>query len=80
MKRSRTLILALLLAAGGAVAPPATAQTPPAPLTPATPSTPTREIVIGLLYPLSGPTASAGIDEKDGFELFADMVNGKEPM
>jgi branched-chain amino acid transport system substrate-binding protein len=39
-----------------------------------------REVVVGLLYPLSGPTASAGIDEKHVFELFADMVNGKEPM
>jgi branched-chain amino acid transport system substrate-binding protein len=39
-----------------------------------------KEVVIGLLYPLSGPTASAGIDEKHVFELFADMVNGKEAM
>jgi branched-chain amino acid transport system substrate-binding protein len=39
-----------------------------------------KEVVIGLLYPLSGPTASAGIDEKHVYELFADMVNGKEPM
>ena len=39
-----------------------------------------REVVVGLLYPLSGPTASAGVDEKHVFELFADMVNGKEPM
>jgi len=39
-----------------------------------------KEAVVGLLYPLSGPTASAGIDEKHVYELFADMVNGKEPM
>jgi branched-chain amino acid transport system substrate-binding protein len=39
-----------------------------------------KEVVLGLLYPLSGPTASAGIDEKHVYELFADMVNGKEPM
>ena len=39
-----------------------------------------KEVVIGLLYPLSGPAASAGVDEKHAFELFADMVNGKEPM
>jgi branched-chain amino acid transport system substrate-binding protein len=39
-----------------------------------------KEVVIGLIYPLSGPTASAGIDEKHVYELFADMVNGKEPM
>ena len=39
-----------------------------------------KEVVIGMLYPLSGPTASGGLDEKHAFELFADMVNGKEPM
>jgi branched-chain amino acid transport system substrate-binding protein len=39
-----------------------------------------REVVIGLPYPLSGPTASAGVDEKHVYELFADMVNGKEAM
>src|SRR5262249_36377179 len=39
-----------------------------------------HEVVIGLPYPLSGPTASAGIDEKHVYELFADMVNGKEAM
>ncbi len=39
-----------------------------------------KEVVIGVIYPLSGPTASAGIDEKHVYELFADMVNGKEPM
>ncbi len=39
-----------------------------------------KEVVIGMLYPLSGPTASAGVDEKHVYELFADMVNGKEPM
>ena len=39
-----------------------------------------KEVVVGLLYPLSGPTASAGIDEKHVYELFGDMVNGKEPM
>ncbi len=59
-------ILALALAALVLSAAPATAQQ--------------KEVVIGLLYPLSGPTASAGIDEKHVYELFADMVNGKEPM
>jgi branched-chain amino acid transport system substrate-binding protein len=39
-----------------------------------------REVVLGMLYPLSGPAASAGVDEKHVYELFADMVNGKEPM
>jgi branched-chain amino acid transport system substrate-binding protein len=39
-----------------------------------------KEVVLGMLYPLSGPAASAGVDEKHVYELFADMVNGKEPM
>jgi hypothetical protein len=39
-----------------------------------------EEVVIGLPHPPSGPTASAGLDEKHVYELFADMVNGKEPM
>jgi branched-chain amino acid transport system substrate-binding protein len=40
----------------------------------------TKEVVLGMLYPLTGPAASAGVDEKHVYELFADMVNGKEPM
>src|SRR5437867_7816048 len=59
-------VRALALAALGLTAWPAGAQQ--------------KEAVVGLLYPLSGPTASAGIDEKHVYELFADMVNGKEPM
>ncbi len=39
-----------------------------------------KEVVIGLIYPMSGPSASAGIDDKHVFELFTDMVNGKEGM
>src|SRR5512145_1191181 len=39
-----------------------------------------KEVVLGMLYPLSGPAGSAGVDEKHVYELFADMVNGKEPM
>ena len=50
----------------------------PLPIAPATAQQ--KEVVIGMLYPLSGPTASGGLDEKHAFELFADMVNGKEPM
>jgi branched-chain amino acid transport system substrate-binding protein len=49
-----------------------------APLAPA--AAPRREVVIGLLYPLSGPTAPAAIAAKHAFELVADMVNGAEPM
>jgi branched-chain amino acid transport system substrate-binding protein len=63
------LVLAALLCA-------ATAATPT--VTPAAASP--KEVVVGLLYPLSGPAAAAGIDEKHAFELFADMVNGKTPM
>ena len=33
-----------------------------------------------MLYPLSGPTALAGLDEKHVYELLADMVNGKDPL
>ena len=62
----KTVVLALGLAVLAILTGPALAQQ--------------KEVVIGLLYPLSGPTASAGIDEKHVFELFADMVNGKEPM
>ena len=53
---------------------------------PAAQTSPSKEVVIGFLYPLSGPTASAGlatsagVDEKHSYELFADMVNGQEPM
>jgi branched-chain amino acid transport system substrate-binding protein len=39
-----------------------------------------KEVVIGIIYPMSGPSASAGVDDKHVFELFADMVNGKEAM
>ena len=39
-----------------------------------------KEVVVAVLYPLSGPTASAGLDGERVYELFADMVNGKEPM
>ncbi len=66
MRTQRALALAVALVAALAGPRPAVAQQ--------------KEVVIGLLYPLSGPTASAGVDEKHVFELFADMVNGKEPM
>jgi branched-chain amino acid transport system substrate-binding protein len=66
MPALRSLAQALVLTAMVLAALPAAAQT--------------SEVVIGLLYPLSGPTASAGVDEKHVYEIFADMVNGKEPM
>jgi branched-chain amino acid transport system substrate-binding protein len=65
MTRRRILPLLLTLLLGLAAGPAAAQQ---------------KEVVIGMLYPLSGPTASAGVDEKHVFEQFADMVNGKEAM
>jgi branched-chain amino acid transport system substrate-binding protein len=35
-----------------------------------------REIVIGVLYPLIGPTAQAGIDSKGAADLAVEIVNG----
>ena len=35
-----------------------------------------KEIVIGLIYPMSGPSGQAGIDDKPVFELAADIANG----
>ncbi len=67
MQTSQRLALAVAVAVLAVAAGPGAAQPP-------------KEVVIGLMYPLSGPTASAGVDEKHVYELFADMVNGKEPM
>lgn len=35
-----------------------------------------REVVIGLIYPMSGPNAQAGVDDKPVFEIAADLANG----
>jgi branched-chain amino acid transport system substrate-binding protein len=35
-----------------------------------------KEVVIGVLYPMSGPNAQAGVDNKPVFELAADIANG----
>jgi branched-chain amino acid transport system substrate-binding protein len=35
-----------------------------------------KEVVIGLTYPMSGPAAQAGVDDKAVFELAADIANG----
>lgn len=35
-----------------------------------------REVVIGVVYPMTGPNAQAGIDNKTVFEVAADIVNG----
>jgi branched-chain amino acid transport system substrate-binding protein len=35
-----------------------------------------REIVIGAIYPMTGPNAQAGIDDKPALELAVDIANG----
>ncbi len=35
-----------------------------------------REVVIGVMYPMSGPTAQPGIDNKPVVEIGADIANG----
>jgi branched-chain amino acid transport system substrate-binding protein len=35
-----------------------------------------REIVIGLSYPMTGPNAQAGVDDKPVFEIAAEIANG----
>jgi branched-chain amino acid transport system substrate-binding protein len=35
-----------------------------------------KEIVIGLIYPMSGPNGQAGIDDKPVFEIGAEIANG----
>jgi branched-chain amino acid transport system substrate-binding protein len=35
-----------------------------------------KELVIGVIYPMSGPSAQAGIDNKPVLEIAADIVNG----
>ena len=35
-----------------------------------------KEIVIGVLYPMTGPTAQAGVDNKPVIEIGADIANG----
>ena len=36
-----------------------------------------REIVIGAVYPMTGPSAQAGIDAKHAFDVYTDIVNTK---
>jgi branched-chain amino acid transport system substrate-binding protein len=35
-----------------------------------------REVVIGLMYPMSGPNAQVGADDKAAFDIAAEIVNG----
>jgi hypothetical protein len=39
-----------------------------------------REMVIGVLYPLSGPVAQAGVDAKAAVETAADIVNTRHDL
>ncbi len=61
MMRLVALSLALVTALAGVVGP-AAAQP--------------REVVIGVLYPMSGPNAQAGVDNKPVLEIAADIANG----
>ncbi len=36
-----------------------------------------KEVVIGVIYPMSGPAAQAGVDNKSAFELARDIANGE---
>ena len=36
-----------------------------------------QEVVIGVLYPMSGAAAQAGTDDKPAFELARDIANGE---
>lgn len=40
----------------------------------------TKEVVIGVLYPLSGPVAQAGLDARDAVELAAEVINGRHDL
>ncbi|HEU5321630.1 MAG TPA: ABC transporter substrate-binding protein, partial [Methylomirabilota bacterium] len=35
-----------------------------------------REVVIGVIYPMSGPSAQAGVDNRPVFEIAAEIANG----
>jgi len=62
MNRRVALATMLLLVGGVLAAGPAAAQP--------------RELVIGVIYPMSGPAAQAGVDNKPVFEIAAEIVNG----
>jgi branched-chain amino acid transport system substrate-binding protein len=38
-------------------------------------SLPAADVKIGVIYPMSGPTAQAGLDDKHGIELALDIIN-----
>src|SRR5687768_6418687 len=39
-----------------------------------------REVLIGVLYPLTGPVAQAGVDAKAAAELAVEIVNGRHDL
>ena len=47
---------------------------------PAMASAQPKEVVIGVIYPMSGPNAQPGIDNKPAIELGADIANGAAEM
>jgi branched-chain amino acid transport system substrate-binding protein len=44
----------------------------------ALPATAADEVVIGVIYPLTGPAASTGLELKNAAQLAADLVNGAD--
>ncbi len=60
----RLLVLPLVVLLAGLPVFPALAQAP-------------TEVVIGVLYPLSGPVAQVGIDALNAVKLAVEIVNGK---
>jgi branched-chain amino acid transport system substrate-binding protein len=66
MMRLTIGLIALLLTAGAGTI--ATAQTPP------------KEVVIGVLYPLSGPVAQVGVDAVNAVKMAVEVVNGNHEL
>lgn len=45
-------------------------------IAPAVAAAQAKEVVIGVVYPMSGPNAQAGVDNKPVFEIAAEIANG----
>ena len=67
---------------GVAASPVAAASPAPSPAAQAAPATgvAAQEVLIGVAYPLSGPTAPAGLDAKTAVELAQDIVNTRNEL
>lgn len=82
-----TMLCAFLIGCAGATpaptpAPPTAAPAQPttAPTAPAATAAPSlSEVKIGVIYPLAGGSAQAGLDAKAAVELAVDILNGKYP-